>query len=309
MKRFLLLLSLFAVLGASLRAQVTLNATNFPDAYFRTYLADKFSIAEGAVITAEQIAATDVINVSALGVKDMTGIAYFTELTELQCARNAITTLDVSHNTRLELLSCWGNKLTTLDVTMLPNLYYLDFEENNIATIDLTHNPELVFLFLSNNPLTTLNLYNNRELAGINGYSCKFTNLDFSANTALEEAYLEDNCLSEGAMDALVQTLPNFAGSTTKGVISVFAEGIDGVEGKNVCNTNTVAKATAKQWQTKYYLPNDEAYADYTGSEPTGIRELKQQVDHGAHRYNLSGQRVGSNYRGIVLTKQGKTIQ
>ena len=55
-----------------------------------------------------------------------------TALTELDCNRNRLTTLDVSKNTALTDLSCDNNQLTTLDVSTNTALTRLDCRRNQI---------------------------------------------------------------------------------------------------------------------------------------------------------------------------------
>lgn len=294
-------------MSCPLSAQVALNAANFPDNAFRAALADKFSISEGDVITADQISATDAIIFKNLGINDLTGIAFFTELVELQVSQNQLTGLDLSQNTQLQLLACWGNQLTQLDVSSLPELYYLDIEGNNISQIDLSRNQELALLFISENPIETLDLAEVAALEGINGYSCNFIHLDMSNNPEVSELYLEDNNLNEGEMDALISSLPDRSGKSAAGKISVFDSwGGD----KNVCNTNTVAKAKAKNWDVLYWDDDSGDYADYEGTAPTGIKTIDAgNADTGNTRsYNLGGQRVGNAYKGIVIINGKKHI-
>ena len=79
MKR-LLLFSL-AVLMAALAAlaDVTINATNFPDAAFRNYLMSEYP--SGTITTAQLNARTELI-LESKGISDMTGVQYFTQLTK-----------------------------------------------------------------------------------------------------------------------------------------------------------------------------------------------------------------------------------
>ena len=53
-------------------------------------------------------------------ISDLTGIEYFTALTELDCMGNQLTVLDLSQNTNLTKLYCYDNQLTELDVSAVP---------------------------------------------------------------------------------------------------------------------------------------------------------------------------------------------
>ena len=86
MKR-LFLLSL-AVLMAALaaHADVTINATNFPDATFRSYLLGQYP---SGTITTAQLNARDTLNLPYKGISDMTGVQYFTQLKRLDLRSTA----------------------------------------------------------------------------------------------------------------------------------------------------------------------------------------------------------------------------
>ena len=101
MKR-LLLFSL-AVLMAALaaRADVAINATNFPDATFRSYLMSEYP---SGVITTAQLNARTELDLDYKGISNAKGIEYFTQLTTLDLYDNNLTTIDVSHNTKLTYL-------------------------------------------------------------------------------------------------------------------------------------------------------------------------------------------------------------
>ncbi len=312
MKKLLLTMLILVSLCLTASAQVVLNATNFPDANFRAALASLLSIGEGETITEEKIASTKTINVSSKNISNLTGIGYFTALEELQCQHNKLKSIDLSNLIELQLLSAWDNQLDAIDVSMLPYLFYLDVEMNNLTTLNLTNNPELAYLFVSVNKLKTLDTSAMSDLEGINGYNNRFEYLDFTNNTGISELYLEGNCLSEGATDALIETLPSRT-STTQGVISIYnpSDNYD----KNVCNKNSVAKAKAKNWAVKYCDENaadtdtDPYLKNYEGTEPTGINTMSLDEKSNGNRYNLSGQRVSNSYKGLMIEKGRKRLK
>ena len=50
-------------------------------------------------------------------ITDLTGIALFVNLTELNCSGHALTSIDLSSNLNLVELRCTNNLLTSLDVS------------------------------------------------------------------------------------------------------------------------------------------------------------------------------------------------
>jgi len=54
------------------------------------------------------------LNLDVLNINNLSGIEYFTALTDLKCNSNKLTTLNLSKNTALTSLECDSNNLTTL---------------------------------------------------------------------------------------------------------------------------------------------------------------------------------------------------
>ena len=74
----------------------------------------------------EKIRAVTKLNIGNQGLTDLSGIEWFTALTDLACNNNQLTALDVLKNTELTGLSCQYNRLTELNVsanTALTGLY------------------------------------------------------------------------------------------------------------------------------------------------------------------------------------------
>jgi gliding motility-associated-like protein len=127
---------------------------------------------DGRVLTSSVIGITS-FGISDTDLTDLTGIQDFVSLTELQCPRNKLTSLDISKNTSLTLLSCWGNDLTTLDTSKNAGLKFLSCFQNRLKSLDISKNPLMSQLYCSWNELTSLNLKNgnNNNLIALNVWS------------------------------------------------------------------------------------------------------------------------------------------
>ena len=95
---------------------IAINATNFPDINFRSYLLEQ-SYGEDGILTDEEIAKVTRMYVYGKSIANLTGIEHFTALTDLRCYENKLTSLDVSKNTALTYLDCCDNDLTELDLS------------------------------------------------------------------------------------------------------------------------------------------------------------------------------------------------
>ena len=219
-KRFMLLAS-FIVVATALWADVEISEANFPDANFRNWLLNQSFGADG-VLTDAEIAEVKEINVlnnsnKSIHIHSLKGIEHFTSLTELECSRNELTSLDVSQNVALEQLKCQGNLLTSLDVSQNKNLIslycdenrqmtslnvsecteltVLDCEGNKISSLDVSKCTKLTKFYCQVNQLVSLDVSQNTALIELECQENQLTSLDVSKNTALEGLVCYDNPL------------------------------------------------------------------------------------------------------------------
>lgn len=121
-------------------AIAAINATNFPDAIFRSYVAE-FWIDQNSdgYLSNVEIQVLTRLDVPLLGISDLTGIAFFTALTSLSCNGNSLESLDVSKNTKLEVLLCNDNNLSSLKgIEFFTALTRLDCYNNQIGGAAMT---------------------------------------------------------------------------------------------------------------------------------------------------------------------------
>ena len=90
---------------------LTVDAKNFPDAQFLSYITANIDT-NGDLILDEEEVAIKTLDVSNLGIADLTGIRYFTSLEELYCQHNQLTTLKVTYNKQLSVIHCYNNQLS-----------------------------------------------------------------------------------------------------------------------------------------------------------------------------------------------------
>lgn len=183
----------------ALGQDVDINETNFPDQIFRGWLLDKGNLngmgADG-VLTSGELAQITVLDLSGLGIGDLTGISHFTALERLNVNNNRLTSLDVSKNTRLTSLYCATNALEQLDVTGCPELVDLNCERNRLTELNLACNPKLVQLYCRHNSLTQLDVSRNLELVFIETFDNSLTSFDCSMLKKLEFLHIDYNKLT-----------------------------------------------------------------------------------------------------------------
>ena len=103
--------------------------------------------------------AMDYFNISSL-----TGIESFTNLVDLSCSQNQLTTLNVTSLTNLKSLNCGQNSLSTLIVSDLSQLESLDCRLNQLTSLNLSGALNLKSLICSSNLLSNINVSQNIRL-------------------------------------------------------------------------------------------------------------------------------------------------
>lgn len=198
--------------GASAQADpvgsefVEINSTNFPDQVFLQYVKDNIDTADttgqkdGKLSQAERDAVTE-ISITNTNCTDLTGIAYFANLTtlscqhnelkelnleynknltDLNCSYNQLTTLDVSKNAKLSALRCYNNGMEELNLGDITHLTLLRCEDNNLTKLDVSKNPYLEELQCRENKLRRLVIGKKYSLTGLYLRGNQLTSLDLS---------------------------------------------------------------------------------------------------------------------------------
>ena len=173
--RAVVLAAIALIAGLTARADVNIDATNFPDPYLRHYIqhvmyldnAVAIAAAKGSTIPADQydengnpfsnatsltdaeIALITEINLNRAhtnidatvpNVSDLTGIKNFTSLQRLFCDNHDLTTLDVSGLTNLRVLSAHSNNISSINVNNCTLLNSVTIYRNNLKTPEIVNN-------------------------------------------------------------------------------------------------------------------------------------------------------------------------
>ena len=165
---------------------VPIDEEHFPCEAFREYVKSEFDTDGNWLLTADEIADANVVEVSGDDFTSLQGVEYLTGLEELYCGGCQLTELDVSMLEQLYLLYCEGNQLTEgtlilpaglteldcsvngglhrLDLSGLPNLWFLTCDETGLTELDLSAVPRLRYLYCERNALTRLDVSGNPAL-------------------------------------------------------------------------------------------------------------------------------------------------
>ncbi len=164
----------------------------FPDNAFRTYLAGNADPNGDTYIDQYEISDITTLRLTNLGISDLTGINYFTDLTGLYCGNNSLTSLWLTKNTKLKILECNNNTLGSLNLSYLPELESLNCAQTGLETLEPSLCPDLTTLNCAGNGISRLNL---------------------SANTKLTRVIANGNRIAGEHYDYLFDKLPERTGS------------------------------------------------------------------------------------------------
>jgi Leucine-rich repeat (LRR) protein len=123
----------------------------FKDANFLAAVYAALGRDPGAPIGDQDCSKLDYLDLRGKGIKDLSGVEYFTGIMALYCSDNQIETLDLSKNTALLMLECANNLLTTLDLSDNPKLLGVDCSNNHLTAIDFSKNPDMEALLATKN--------------------------------------------------------------------------------------------------------------------------------------------------------------
>lgn len=181
---------------------VEINGTNFPDPVFQQYVKDNIDTADttsgqkdGRLSKAERDAVTG-ISIDNQNCTDLTGIAYFANLTTLSCQHNGLKELNLKDNENLTELNCSYNQLTTLDVSKNAKLSILECYNNGMEELNLGDITNLSWLLCAENNLTELDVSKNPYLERLHCRHNKLRRLVIGKNYSLTMLYLMDNQLT-----------------------------------------------------------------------------------------------------------------
>ena len=180
-------------------------ASAIEDSDFKTYCLTNFdadkngkiSLAEAEKVEEIDIDAYDHDNKVATGTKkSLKGIEYFTNLKQLNCSNNQLTSLDIAQNKVLEYLYCDHNKLISLRLNDGKTLKNLNVGGNQLTSLDVSGFVALEMLSVDDNPLmTALSIKGCVKLGVLSTDKTALTSLDASGCLAMTQFMCEDSKL------------------------------------------------------------------------------------------------------------------
>ncbi|MFV0572318.1 MAG: T9SS type A sorting domain-containing protein [Xanthomarina gelatinilytica] len=183
---YLLNKNILATIACMVGFFASAQTTNIPDANFEQALIDLGydTVLDGQVLTANINTVTS-LDVESKNLTNLTGIEDFTALEFLSVTNNLLTNLNLSQNTNLTELRCDSNELTSINISQNTALERLWLTGNDLTALDVSQNTNLVDLRCANNPFTSLDVSNNPNLEYLVIYWSSLEVLDVSQNINL----------------------------------------------------------------------------------------------------------------------------
>lgn len=164
------------------------------DEEFRNYLQQMYG---NDIVSSEQAARVEHLDLSHIGIKDLSGIEYFTGLREFRCAESALTRADFSKNLNLQSLNLELNKnLAELHLGENQNLSQLIVNFTKVDSLNLAAHPNLNLFYGFECPISEIDLSKNTNLYALDMRNCQLTAIDVTQNTALDNLMIGGNKLT-----------------------------------------------------------------------------------------------------------------
>ena len=260
-------------------------------------------------VTANNCPILETINISQVDWKSIT-LKTLPGLKNLDCSHNRNRNrlaLDLSECPALETLNFSQGTINNINLSTCTNLKEIIGDMNYVSSIDLSHATKLKKVNFFYNILKSISLPKCQTLEYIDVSRNQLTSLTISDCADDAKVYCYGNILRDAEVDNLMNNLPD---KSEHSPAIYYLDKSSGTE-DNTCTMAQLAVAAAKGWKLFYY--NGQDWLPFLGSDsvPTAIDAPENPIvetDGASPLYNLQGQRVGDNYKGIVIVN-GKKVR
>ncbi|MGO4528298.1 leucine-rich repeat domain-containing protein [Paenibacillus sp. 2TAF8] len=181
-----------------------MDITNaFTDEHFRQYILANYC-EQRDYIRVQDVSEVEILELPKVGMKNLQGIEYFTELKLLDCSYNALISLSVEQNQKLKTLICRENQLLDLQLHFNTELETLDCSFNRLRQLELSHNHKLASIECHWNMLLELKVDHLKQLQKL---ACSYNSL-FSLDVASNDQLMYLDCASNDLIDLDITGCP-----------------------------------------------------------------------------------------------------
>ena len=180
----------FVDVQAADNSVVSINATNFPDAIFRAYVAEAYDRNSDGYLSVDERNAVTYVNVWEDNVTTLQGIKFFPNVQTIICGDSLITNLDLGGLSKLNYLGCDNTPLTSLDLTGCVSLEYLYCYDTELTSLDVSDCTALIKINCRDTSIVSLDVSGLKKLTTIDGRCCNLQTVNASGCSSLEELEL-----------------------------------------------------------------------------------------------------------------------
>lgn len=150
--------------GSAQALDVPVDSSTFPDPAFLSYVQKRDTDGDGLLSQSERDAVTQ-MDLRKLGIRDLSGLEWFSALESLNCSENDLVSLELADFPALTSLTCNENsRLTELTLSGVPALEQLYCFDSGLSQLDLHGVPNLTYFVWGGSPLEELDLSGNPNL-------------------------------------------------------------------------------------------------------------------------------------------------
>ena len=176
------------------------------------------------------------------------------------------------------------------------------YDNNGIESLNFTDCTSIDGITCANQKLTSLKVAGCSALVALDCSNNQLTYLDLSGCTALKNLSIYSNNIHMGAMQAIVEALPDRTSSSTGTLFAVDTK--DANEG-NVITKDQVEAVYVKRWYVRDINGGD--WTNYAGVD-TGIESIENAQGAIHNYYTLDGRKVVNPTKGVYIVNGHKVV-
>lgn len=228
---------------------------------------------------------------------------FWSQLTELNCCNNQLTSLNLPELVALESLDCSKNQLTALNTQGLPALKNLWCMHNDLTTLNVQSAQMLITLCADHNRLSSLNLHGLKFLKNLWCNHNQLTTLELEGLKNLRHIDCKNNLLTSLTLQkelALVQEL----NCNNNNLISLILHGLTALEvllfdnnpleELNLIDVHSETKNRYAKLEAELLLKK-QMNIDITLPSPSFLPDFTQKTNHSSSSSNEENMNVNSS--------------
>ncbi|MBP5655313.1 MAG: leucine-rich repeat domain-containing protein [Clostridiales bacterium] len=305
-------LSVLGVYGSCVSAAegIAINELNFPDQNFRTYISDNFDKSEpkDRFLSQEELAAVTKINIDRGSVFDLTGIGYFTELTNLNAEANVLASVDLSKNVNLRFAKISHSQVKKIDLSGCKALEEIDLSYNYLTELDVSGCPAMRKLEADKNSITSLNIKGCTVLKELHLFDNRLREIDVTGSPKINTLDVGGNRLTSIDLSKSVDLMALWSDGNSIDSIDISASSYL----RNVVNkgeiktyTQTIGENTYEFYEIRY----NGMFITYNPDTKVGIGRTVEELFPDENFRKFVSENYDTDHDGFLTQRELNTVR